>query len=123
MLFGAARLGAVVVPINARFRARELAHVIADGDLRVVVTSDVVADHVDYVELLHEAVAGLAEAAQPSPLQLRSVPELRAAVLLGDSNAAGLRLAGRFRAPSRRDRRRQRSSDGVDRSRCVIQRS
>lgn len=89
VLFGAARLGAVVVPINARFRARELAHVIADGDLRVIVTSDVVADHVDYVELLHEAVGGLAEAARPSHLQLRSFPELRAAVLLGTSSAPG----------------------------------
>ena len=96
VLVGAARIGAVVVPINARFRARELVHVIADGDLRVVVTSDIVADHVDYVDLLHEAVPGLADAPEPSRLDLAGFPDLRACVLLGSTAAAGFVSAAEF---------------------------
>ncbi len=97
-LFGAALAGAVVVPINARFRARELAHVINDGDLRVIVTSDVVADHVDFVALLHEALPNLASAPDPSELELPEAPELRAAVLLGSSTAPGFVSASEFAA-------------------------
>lgn len=95
-LFGVARLGAVVVPINARFKARELSHVIADGDLKVVLTSDVVSDHVDYVALLHEALPGLASSADPARLQLSEAPELRAAVLFGSSAAAGFMSQSAF---------------------------
>ena len=62
VMFGAALAGAVVVPINVRFRSRELGHVIADGDLRVLVTSDVVADHLDFVALLHDTLPGLVDA-------------------------------------------------------------
>ena len=39
-LFGAAKLGAVVVPVNARFKSHELGHVITHADVKVLVTSD-----------------------------------------------------------------------------------
>ena len=39
-LFGAAKLGAVVVPVNARFKTHELGHVITHADVKVLVTSD-----------------------------------------------------------------------------------
>ena len=81
--FGAALLGAVAVPINARFKPRELGHVIADGDLEVLVTSDLIEEHVDYVALLHETLAGLEAAPDPLALDLRAVPRLRTVVLLG----------------------------------------
>src|SRR5262245_27368405 len=38
-LFGAAKLGAVVVPVNARFKVSELSHVIAHSDARVLITA------------------------------------------------------------------------------------
>lgn len=88
-MFGAALAGAVVVPINARFKARELAHVIVDGDLRVLITSDVVADHVDFVSLLLEALPGLEAASDPAALQLETAPELRAVVLMGNTVKPG----------------------------------
>jgi fatty-acyl-CoA synthase len=88
--FGAALLGAVAVPINARFKPRELGHVIADGDLEVLVTSDIIAEHVDYVALLHETLPGLDAAPDPLALDLAAVPRLRTVVLLGAAGAPGM---------------------------------
>jgi fatty-acyl-CoA synthase len=56
VLFGTSLLGAVMVPINARFAPRELGYVIENGDLDVVVTSDLVVEHVDYVARIEEAL-------------------------------------------------------------------
>jgi acyl-CoA synthetase (AMP-forming)/AMP-acid ligase II len=75
VLFGGLLLGAEVVTINARYRAAELAYVVRDAGLKIVVTSDVLGDQVDFVGLVREAVAG--------------APELRAAVLLGGSSPEG----------------------------------
>src|SRR5205085_10341341 len=36
-LFGAAKLGAIPVPVNARFKAHELGHVLAHADIRTLV--------------------------------------------------------------------------------------
>ena len=90
VMFGAALAGAVVVPINVRFSSRELGHVIADGDLRVLVTSDVVADHLDFVALLHDTLPGLVAADDPRHLDLAAAPELRSVVVLGGSSPPGL---------------------------------
>src|SRR5207253_11385625 len=54
-LFGALLVGIPVLTINARFKTRELAHVLDEGDLVAVVTSDLVADYVDYAALLESA--------------------------------------------------------------------
>ncbi len=55
LLFGASLIGAIPVLYNARFKAREIAHVTADAGIKVVVTNDVVEQHTDYVELLNKA--------------------------------------------------------------------
>jgi fatty-acyl-CoA synthase len=112
-LFGASMLGAVVVPINARFKARELAHVVADGDLRVLVTSDVVADHLDFVALLHEALPTLASATDPRALELPEAPMLQSAVLMGGSKADGFLTDTEFAA----------AADAVDALEIVVRRS
>ena len=83
LLFGAALCGAIPVTINARFKERELAYVVADADLKVLVTSDVVAEHIDYVQLLHAALEGLADAPDPMSVSLRAAPRLRSVVCLG----------------------------------------
>jgi fatty-acyl-CoA synthase len=98
VMFGAAMLGATIVPINARFKARELSHVIRDGDLKVLVTSDVVADHVDFVKLLHEALPSLAGSPDAAALDLPEAPELRAAVLCGSATAPGFLTQAQFDA-------------------------
>jgi acyl-CoA synthetase (AMP-forming)/AMP-acid ligase II len=88
-LFGIALCGAVAVPINARFRAGELAYVIENADLVTLVTTGEVAEHVDFVERLGEGLPGLAQAADPLRLALAAAPRLRNVVLLGGSRRAG----------------------------------
>jgi fatty-acyl-CoA synthase len=51
-IYGAARTGAVPVPINARFKARELRFVISHADVAVLIASGA------YGELVAEALAG-----------------------------------------------------------------
>ena len=55
LLFGASLIGAIPVLYNARFKAREIAHVTADAGIKVVVTNDIGEEHTDYVELLNRA--------------------------------------------------------------------
>ena len=90
VMFGAALIGAPVIPINARFKGRELSYVARDADLRLLVTSDIIDQHTDYVEILHGCLPGLAGAPDPADLLLDSVPELRSVVLLGSSSPAGM---------------------------------
>jgi fatty-acyl-CoA synthase len=94
--FGAELLGAVVVPINSRFRTRELAYVIDNADLAVLLTSDIVDEHVDFVERLHESLPGLAGASDPLRLELASAPKLRTIVLLGEREPEGMLPRARF---------------------------
>ena len=64
-VFGAALAGIPVLTINARFKTHELAHVLADADLVAVVTTDLVADFVDFAQLLTDST--VAAPASPSP--------------------------------------------------------
>ena len=59
-MFGAAKIGAIPVLMNARFKARELRHVVTNGDLVVVLTSTSVAGAVDFPALLIESFPELA---------------------------------------------------------------
>jgi fatty-acyl-CoA synthase len=86
MLFGISLLGAVMVPINSRFAPRELGYVVENGDLGVVITSDAVVEHVDYVARLQEALPELA------------APALRTIVLLGDREVPGMTGRAEFAA-------------------------
>jgi fatty-acyl-CoA synthase len=88
--FGAQLLGAVVVPVNTRFRTRELSYVIENADLATLVTSDIVEEHVDFAERLTESLPGLAEAPDPLRLELEGAPLLRNVVLLGTRTAPGM---------------------------------
>lgn len=89
VLFATQLIGALAVTLNARYRARELAYVIENADLKVLVTSDLVADHVDYVERVGEALPLLPHATDPVALDLDAAPMLRACVLLGSTDADG----------------------------------
>jgi fatty-acyl-CoA synthase len=89
-IFGIALAGCVVCPLNARYRSAELAYVIESTDLAVLLTSDIVEEHVDYVPLLHEALPGLADASEPTRLDLPTAPLLRSVVLLGRRSAPGM---------------------------------
>ncbi len=98
LFFAIALCGAVAVPINARYRASELAYVIENGDLTTVITTDRVADKVDFVERLNEALPQLHNAVDPRRLALEATPRLRNVVVLGGSRPAGFIHAGQFAA-------------------------
>ena len=87
-LFAVSLLGAVVVTINARYRAAELAYVIADSAAVVLLTSDVMPE-IDFVGQLREALPGLATSADPAALALDATPRLRSCVMLGESSPEG----------------------------------
>ncbi len=74
-LFGAAKVGAVVVPVNARFKVTELSHVIAHSDARVLITA-AAPDGTDYPALLEEVFPELPRQ-DAADLRLHDAPALR----------------------------------------------
>ncbi|MCI0997523.1 class I adenylate-forming enzyme family protein [Pseudomonas corrugata] len=89
VFFAVAFCGAVSVLINARYKASELAYVIENADLVSLITTDTVAEHVDFVERLNTALPSLATSQDPRNLALEEAPRLRNLVLLGASEARG----------------------------------
>jgi len=88
-MFAIALLGAVTVPVNARYQPPELAYLIENADLRVLLTTDKIADAVNFVERLNAALPGLATA-NAHQLNLDEAPMLRNIVLFGSSTAPGI---------------------------------
>lgn len=88
-LFAIALCGAVAVPLNARYKHNELAYVIENGDLVAVVTTDRIADHVNFVERLNRALPGLAQVTEPRQLSMPVAPRLRNLILLGETPTPG----------------------------------
>jgi fatty-acyl-CoA synthase/long-chain acyl-CoA synthetase len=70
--------------------------VVENADLAVLLTSDIVEEHVDYVERISESLPGLVDAADPERLSLGIAPKLRAVVVLGDGDHPGLVSRARF---------------------------
>ena len=90
VLFGAAFLGAIPVLYNGRFKAREIAHVTSDADIKIIITSDQIDEHVDYGELLHSALPGLEMMEYGNVgLQIPDAPNLQGAVMLGGKKFRG----------------------------------
>jgi acyl-CoA synthetase (AMP-forming)/AMP-acid ligase II len=84
--YGCALLGVSAVPINARYKVAELQHVLEDGELGAIVTTDLISEYVPLPELV-------AEALESRP------PALRHAIMLGDGPApAGFVDAAAFAA-------------------------
>jgi fatty-acyl-CoA synthase len=99
--FAIALCGGVVVPINARYKSGELAYVIENGDLVTVVTTDAVADSVNFVERLNGAFKDLPRNRKPRQLKVAGAPKLRNVVLLGKTRAPGYLSEKEFDAAAR----------------------
>ena len=97
-LFAIALCGAVAVPMNARYKYNELAYVIENGDLVCVITTDQVAEHVNFVDRLTQALPRLAESSDPMRLSLDCAPRLRNLVLMGESAPPGFLSRRQFEA-------------------------
>jgi fatty-acyl-CoA synthase/long-chain acyl-CoA synthetase len=101
VFFGAALCGAVIVPINARYRSQELNYVIENGDIATLVTTDAIAEHVSFVERLNSALPELKEQADARRLRIARVPRLRNVALMGRSRPAGFIPQREFDAAAR----------------------
>ncbi len=97
-MFGIAMLGAVTVPINARYMPPELAYVIDNADLVAVLTTDEFDAAVNFVERLHSALPELETAKDPNALALDSAPKLRNVVVFGNTEANGMLTEAQFDA-------------------------
>lgn len=81
--FGALYAGAVVVALNARYKRHELAYAIAHCQARLLLTTDSIDEHVDFVDLLRQTLPGLTAGGDAG------APDLRHAVLMGQRREAG----------------------------------
>jgi fatty-acyl-CoA synthase len=97
LLIAASMLGATMVPVNTRFKARELRHVITDAELTAVLTTDAIDEHVDFVALLEHALPGISDARDATQLRLPGVPRLRAIGVYGSRRARGFIDAAELR--------------------------
>ena len=89
-LFGIAMAGAIAVPVNARYQPGELAYLVKDADLTVMITTGRVADSLDFAERLRQALPTLAKAGDPMRLSLPEAPRLRQMICIDDPAPAGL---------------------------------
>ena len=89
----AAKIGAVPVPINARFKAFELGHVISHADMRVLLTCAGPAGTTDYPAILTEVFPDLATQRDASRLELAAAPRLGQIVDIDADRAAFLTRA------------------------------
>jgi fatty-acyl-CoA synthase len=90
LLFAIALSGAVAVLVNARYKTTELAYVIENADLKILFTTNRIADYVSFVDLLYEALPGLETASDPLALDLDSAPLLRSVIMMEDSGQDGV---------------------------------
>ena len=98
VFFAAALCGAVIVPINARYRATEIGYVLENGDIVTLVTTDAVAEQVNFVERLQSALPDLALPQEARRLQVPRLPKLRNIVLLGKTRQPGFVTQPEFEA-------------------------
>ena len=83
--FAVQKIGAVLVPINMRFRSRDLSYILAQSDSRFLITHDR-SGPVDYAAMVREAVT---LPASGDRVQDPRYPLLRHVILLGESRQAG----------------------------------
>ena len=87
--FGVSLMGCVAVPINARYKLAELGYVIENADLVAILTSDVIAEHVDFTDVLLTSLPSLASSTDPTRLDVLEAPRLRSAVMLRGEGKTG----------------------------------
>lgn len=98
LYFAIAFCGAVIVPINARYKAAEIGYVVENADLVTVITTDSIAEQVNFVERLEQALPDLAGQADPQHLRVAAAPKLRNVVLFGQSTRPGFVSEAAFTA-------------------------
>jgi len=109
LFFAVAKIGAVLVPVNTRFRTRDMAYVVTQSDSTTLIAA-AAAPGVDYLAMIEELLPGLRT--QPAGgLAIETAPALRRVILLAEAPVPGvlrwadLLAAGDAVAPSEVARR------------------
>ncbi|WP_072384338.1 class I adenylate-forming enzyme family protein [Novosphingobium sp. NDB2Meth1] len=88
--YGISMAGAVAVPINARYQSHELAYLVRDADLVVLVTAGQVAEGLDYRDRVRAALPSLAGADPARGLSLDEAPMLHTIISLDHKHVDGM---------------------------------
>lgn len=96
--WAAQAIGAVAVPINARYKSSELGYVLGFSDIDILFTTDRIDQHVNFADLLFESLPDLVDCSDPNALDLASAPRLKRIVIFGNSQRSPLLAADAFRA-------------------------
>lgn len=87
LFFAIAKIGAVLVPINSRFRTRDMAYIVTQSDATTLIAATAEGP-VDYAGMIAELLPGLA-AEDGRALALAAAPALRRVILLDGPVPAG----------------------------------
>jgi fatty-acyl-CoA synthase len=85
--FAMAKIGAVLVPINTRFRTRDMAYIVSQSDATMLISA-ARSGSVDYLAMIEELLPELRQQEAES-LAVPSLPALRRVILLDDEPAPG----------------------------------
>jgi len=85
--FACARIGAVLIPINTRYKVDETCYILKQSDSRVLVMMDNFWG-IDYTAMVEEMIPGLS-AMDPRHLASEDLPELSAVIRWGDEGKDG----------------------------------
>ena len=80
-IFAISMTGATAVPVNARYRGAELQQVIADSDIRLLLTTSQFDDRIDFCAQLTDCYPDLSASLNPYALRLAEAPLLESIVL------------------------------------------
>ncbi len=80
-IFAISMAGATAVPVNARYRGTELQQVIADSDIRLLLTTSQFDDRIDFCAQLTDCYSDLSASLNPYALRLAEAPLLESIVL------------------------------------------
>ena len=89
ILFAVAKIGAVLVPINTRFRTADMEYVLHQSDSTTLITQDR-SGPVNYLEMVQEICPEIASSPSGSgSLRAEKFPELKRILVLGDDQRVG----------------------------------
>ena len=88
LIFAVAKIGAVLVPANTRFRTRDIEYLLRQSDSTTLITADR-SGPIDYLAMVRELLPDLPSASDPRNLQSAAFPELRRVIVLSDQHYPG----------------------------------
>jgi fatty-acyl-CoA synthase len=87
--FAIAKAGAVIIPINARYRAHDVEYLLRHGEASILIISDMTPEIQDYVKMVYEVCP---EISRQSGLEISSdnYPDLKKVIVIGPRDHPGM---------------------------------